>query len=148
MVAAAVLSSITGASMFGRIFMGTASDWIGRQKALVLCTALEGLMLLWLMAASSAWSLLAFGLIFGFFYGGHAPQLPALIGETLGFRNMGAILGVINLFWGIGSAVGPLVTGYLFDVTGSYRAGILIATVLSFSASATALFLRPSRGPE
>jgi len=62
--------------------------------------------------------------------------------------HMGAILGVINLFWGIGSAVGPLVTGYLFDVTGSYLAGILIATVLTFTASATALFLRPPPGPE
>ncbi|MFH1489971.1 MAG: MFS transporter [Pseudomonadota bacterium] len=148
MIAAAVLSSVTGASMIGRIFMGTASDWIGRQKALVLCTFFEGLMLLWLMAASSTWSLIIFGLIFGFFYGGHAPQLPALIGETLGFENMGAILGVINLFWGIGSAIGPLATGYLFDVTGSYRGGFMIATALMFTASATGLFLGPSKTSE
>ena len=148
MVAAAVLGSITGASMIGRIFMGTASDRIGRQKALVICTSFEGLMLVWLMAASSTWSLLTFGLIFGFFYGGHAPQLPALIGETLGFENMGAILGATNMFWGIGSAIGPFTTGYLYDLTGSYRPGFLIATALIFSASATGLFLRPSRRAE
>ena len=144
MIAAAVLSSVTGASMVGRIGMGSASDWIGRRRALILCTFFEGLMLLWLMATSSTWSVFVFGVFFGVFYGGHAPQLPALIGETLGFENMGVILGVINLFWGVGSAIGPFVTGYMFDVTGSYRGGFMIATAFIFSASAIGFFLKAS----
>jgi len=145
MTAAAVLSTATGASMAGRIVMGIASDWIGRRRALIICTFFEGVMLIWLMATSSTWSLFIFAIFFGFFYGGHAPQLPALIGETLGFENMGAILGVINLFWGIGSAIGPFVTGYMFDVTGSYKVGFMIATVLIFSASAIGVLLKTSK---
>jgi len=142
MTAAAVLSTVTGASMAGRLAMGIASDSIGRRRALVLCTFSEGIMILCLVAASAPSSFFLFGFLFGFFYGGHAPQLPALIGETLGFESMGAILGVVNLFWGIGSTIGPFVTGYLFDMTGSYSIGFTVAAAAIFSASALGFILR------
>ena len=142
MLAAAVLSTLTGASILGRVVVGIASDRIGRRKALVLCTFSEGTMLLWLLATSSTWSLFVFGILFGFFYGGHAPQLPALIGEILGFENMGAILGIVSLFWGLGSAIGPFVTGYIFDVTGSYNIGFMISSALIFSSSAIGFFIK------
>jgi MFS family permease len=144
MSAAAVLSTVMGASMAGRIAMGISSDWIGRKRTLVLCTFSEGVMILCLVGASSTSSFFLFGFLFGFFYGGHAPQLPALIGETLGLGSMGAILGVVNLFWGIGSTIGPFVTGYLFDLTGSYSIGFTIAAVMIFSASALGLRLKTS----
>lgn len=144
MISAAVLSSITGASMVGRIVMGISSDWIGRRRALMLSTFMEGIMLLWLMATSSTWSLFLFGIFFGFFYGGHAPQLPALIGETFGLEHMGAILGVMTLFWGIGSAIGPFVAGYLVDTTGSYRVGFMISAAMILVASAIGFVLKAS----
>jgi MFS family permease len=142
MTAAAVLSTVTGASMAGRLTMGIASDWIGRRRALLLCTFSEGIMILCLVAASAPSSFFLFGFLFGFFYGGHAPQLPALIGETLGLESMGALLGVVNLFWGFGSTIGPFVTGYLFDVTGSYTIGFTVAAAMIFSASAIGFILR------
>jgi MFS family permease len=144
MTAAAVLSTLTGASILGRVVVGIASDRIGRKKALVLCTLWEGIMLLWLLATTSTWSLFVFGVFFGFFYGGHAPQLPALIGEMLGFENMGAILGIVSLFWGLGSAIGPFVTGYIFDVTGSYNIGFMISSVTIFIASVIGYSLKAS----
>ena len=145
MTAAAVLSTATGASMAGRIVMGFVSDWIGRRRAFIICTFLEGLMLVWLIATSSTWSLFIFGIFFGFFYGGHAPQLPALIGESLGFEKMGEILGVINLFWGVGSAVGPFVAGYMFDAMGSYKVGFMLAAAFIFSASGIGFLLKASK---
>ena len=145
MAAAAVLSTITGVSMAGRIVMGIVSDWIGRRRAFIICTFLEGLMLVWLIATSSTWSLFIFGIFFGFFYGGHAPQLPALIGESLGFEKMGEILGVINLFWGVGSAVGPFVAGYMFDAMGSYKVGFMLAAAFIFSASGIGFLLKASK---
>jgi MFS family permease len=121
--------------------MGTVSDWIGRRNALAICTLIEGAALLWLLTMSSIWSLFVFGVVFGFFYGGHAPQLPALVGETLGFENLGALLGTANMFWGLGSAIGPFMTGYLFDITGSYTAGFTLAMVSILAASANGFFL-------
>jgi len=141
MMAAMVLSILSGASVVGRITMGMASDWIGRRRALVVCVFTEGAMMLWLIGASNVWMFFLFGVIYGLGYGGHGPQLPALSGETLGLRHMGAILGSLNFFWGIGAAVGPVLAGYLLDVTGNYSSafilgasGMLIATALSFVA--------------
>lgn len=144
MTAASVLSTISGMSILGRVVMGLASDRIGRKRTLVLCTFSEGVMLVWVVATTSSWSLFAFGIIFGFFYGGHAPQLPALIGEILGLENMGAILGILTLFWGMGSAIGPVVTGYIFDATGSYGIGFIISSVTIFIASVISHFLKKS----
>ena len=83
-------------------------------------------MMIWLIGSSHVWMLFVFGVIFGFFYGGHAPQLPALVGETLGLANVGSMLGMGIFFWAIGSAIGPYITGHLFDITGSYGGGFMI----------------------
>ena len=139
LLAATVLSVLSGTSVVGRITMGMASDAIGRRQALAVCVFIEGAMMLWLIGASNVWMFFLFGIIYGYSYGGHGPQLPALAGETLGLKHMGTILGSLNFFWGLGAAVGPVLAGYLLDATGSYSsafilgaAGMLLATVVSF----------------
>jgi nitrate/nitrite transporter NarK len=57
---------------------------------------------------------------------------------------MGAILGIVSLFWGLGSAIGPFVTGYIFDVTGSYNIGFMISSVTIFIASVIGYSLKAS----
>ncbi len=142
MAAATVLSTVSGASIAGRIVMGTVSDRIGRKKALAICVFMEGIMIFWLMGASVAWMLFVFGAIFGFFYGGHSPQLPALTGEILGLRHMGAILGATGLFWGVGGALGPVLAGHILDITGSYNSAFIIGAVAMCSAAIAAFLIK------
>jgi MFS family permease len=148
MTAAGVLSIISGTSILGRISMGLASDWIGRKKILAVCTMTEGIMILCLIWSSSIWMFVLFGFIFGLFYGGHAPQLPGLVGEILGVSNMGAILGAGIFFWGIGSAIGPSLTGHLLDATGSYSGGFVAAAVAMFLVAVIAFLLRTAGEPD
>ena len=61
----------------------------------------------------------------------------ALIGDILGMRSIGRIMGAINTGWALGAATGPAMGGYIFDASGSYftafAAGaeaILIAALL------------------
>ncbi len=70
--------------------------------------------------------------IFGFGYGGCVPLPAAIIGDWFGTESHGRILGVLSLAGMLGG-VGPIVAGYIFDVTGSYD--------LSFIIGATALFI-------
>jgi MFS family permease len=142
MTAATVLSTITGTSIAGRIIMGMASDWIGRKTALVICVSIEGIMMLWLINASSAWMLFLFAAVYGFCYGGHAPQLPALAGETLGLRHMGAIVGTASFFWGLGGALGTVLAGYAIDITGSYNAAFIIGALAMFLVVAISFILK------
>jgi MFS family permease len=141
LIAASVLSTLSGISIIGRLLMGWASDRLGRRRALIICTSMEGIMILWLMGSSRVWMLIVFGIFFGFFYGGHAPQLPALVGETLGLANVGAMLGVGIFFWSIGSAIGPYITGYLFDMTGSYSGGFMIGGTSMFIVTIMSVFI-------
>jgi len=140
--AATVLSTISGASVAGRITMGMISDWIGRRKTLAICVFTEGIMILWLTGSSSAWMLFLFGAIFGFCYGGHTPQFPALTAEILGLGHMGAILGAILVFWGAGAALGPVLAGHVLDVTGSYSSAFLMGAVAMFVAGTLTFLLR------
>lgn len=68
--------------------------------------------------------------VFG--YGGCVPLPAAIIGDWFGTESHGRILGVLSLAGMLGG-VGPIVAGYIFDVTGSYD--------LSFIIGATALFI-------
>jgi MFS family permease len=141
LIAATVLSFITGSSIAGRIIMGMVSDRIGRKTTLIICVFLEGSMLMWLIWASSSWMLFVFAAFFGFGYGGHGTQFPALTGEIFGLTHMGAILGAVVFFWGMGSALGSTMAGYIFDMTGSYRGAFMTGAAAMLMAGTTTIFL-------
>ena len=71
---------------------------------------------------------------------------PLLLGRTFGVAHFGAILGASALVVTSGQVVGPLIGGWLFDLTGSYDATFLVY-VGSFLLSATcyAIFSPPRR---
>jgi len=142
LTAATVLSTISGVSIAGRMIMGTASDWIGRKRALAICMGAEGIMIFWLIGSSSPWMLFLFAAVFGFFYGGHVPQLPALVGETMGLAHMGVILGAASLFWGIGGAIGPVLAGYVVDTTGSYSSAFMVGGIAMLLGAAITFLVR------
>jgi OFA family oxalate/formate antiporter-like MFS transporter len=141
LIAATVLSFITGSSIAGRIIMGIVSDRIGRKTTLIICVFLEGTMIMWLIWASNSWMLFVFAAFFGFGYGGHGTQFPALTGEIFGLAHMGAILGAVVFFWGMGSALGATMAGYIFDITGSYRGAFMAGAAAMLMAGATTIFL-------
>jgi MFS family permease len=148
MMAAGVLSTLTGASIAGRIISGIVSDRFGGKKTFAACTLVEGSMLLWLMIASNAWMLLAFAVVFGIAYGGHTTQFPALTGDIFGVSRMGAILGAVVFFWGVGGALGAILAGHIFDSTGSYSLAFAIGAVAMFIAAAAGVSLKTPKKKE
>jgi len=141
-VAAVILSTVTGGSIAGRIIMGMISDRIGRKMVLATSIFLEGTMIIWLIFVSHSWMVFVIAAIFGFGYGGHGTLIPALVGETLGLRHMGAILGAAVCFWGIGGSIGVILAGYVFDVTHSYSTAFAIGAVAMMMALATTFLVR------
>lgn len=141
--AAIVLSTLTGTSIVGRLIMGMASDWIGRKRVFVICVSIEGIILLCMISASNTWMLFLFAAIFGFCYGGHSPQFPALTAEFLGLRYMGTMLGATAFFWGIGGAIGPVLAGHMIDITGSYAGAFILGAATMFLGAIGCLLLKP-----
>jgi MFS transporter, OFA family, oxalate/formate antiporter len=144
--AAAVFSVIGVASVAGRLIMGGVSDYLGSRKSLALSIVMEGMAVILILLSTRQWMLYLSGVCFGFGYGGHAPQFPALIRELFGMKRMGRNLGLQQIFYGGGALLGPLLAGWMFDRAGSYVAPFLIAAGVLMLAGWLGLALkRPAR---
>jgi OFA family oxalate/formate antiporter-like MFS transporter len=137
MDAAVILSLVGGVSILGRIGVGRVSDIIGRKAPAIACALLQVGALLWLMYSRNLWMFYTFAMVYGFTWGGFALVTTALIGDIFGMHSIGSIMGVINVGWALGAAAGPVIGGWIFDVTGNYflafatgAGAILIATLL------------------
>jgi len=129
--AASILSIIGGLSLAGRVIMGGSGDRIGNKLAFIICFILLAITLSWVMAAKELWMLYLFAVVFGFAYGGHAPLGSSIIADLFGLSSHGVILGVTTVGVTIGGAIGPLLAGYIFDITGSYHLAFLVCAAVS-----------------
>ncbi|MFC1984630.1 MFS transporter [Chloroflexota bacterium] len=138
--ASLIISLMGGALFVGNVLVGIISDRIGSRKAAVACAALLAVTVLSLIWAKELWMLYLFALIYGFANGGINVSGTTLIGDTMGMLNTGKILGALWVGFGIGAALGPIIGGYIFDVTRSYVLAFSIAA-LSMCIVAVLLYL-------
>jgi len=134
------LSVLGGASALGRLTMGFISDRIGRKPALMMNLGLQIFSWSWIMATRSSWMLVFFAAAFGFSYGGISAVFPAIVGDYFGRLKAGSIIGAIFALAGMAAAIGPLVGGYIFDLTHKYQLAFLMGALTNL-LSLTLLFL-------
>jgi MFS family permease len=126
---ASVLSFIGVANIFGRVSMGAVSDRGGRRLSAIFCAILQAGAILWLIWAKDMWAFYLFGLAYGFGYGGMTPGMTAIISDSFGLGRIGTILGVLDVGFGTGSAIGPIAGGMIFDASGGYFIAFLSSAV-------------------
>jgi MFS family permease len=85
------------------------------------------------------------GLINGFTLGGFGTAMTVLIGEAFGVKDIGKILGVLEIGFSIGAAAGPFIGGLIFDTYSSYEIAFLI--VSGTALARTILVVLIKRGP-
>ena len=144
--AAGVLSTIGGVSMLGRFVMGTMNDRIGGRRSLMICLIVLFCGLVSLQVAREAWMLFVFAVIYGFAHGGFFTVVSPTLAELFGIGSHGALLGIVLFSGTIGGAIGPLLAGRIFDVTGSYQIVFLVASGLAVVGFVLITLLRPLRG--
>ena len=140
--AAGVLSTLGGVSMLGRATLGVVIDRIGGKKALLVCFIILLASLCWLQLSSKAWNLYVFALFYGFTHGGFFTVMSPTVAEFFGTGSHGTLFGLILFCGTIGGSVGPLLTGYLFDVTGSYRLAFALLIALAIIGFTLIAFLQ------
>jgi MFS family permease len=130
--------------LIGKVISGYLAENFGRK--LILLTGL-GLMLaggVSLMLAVQLESSLALwtGLVaFGFGWGGIYTLIQLLSADLFGMRSLGKILAAINILDAAGGALGPVTTGLLFDISGSYFLPFAVITGLLLVATIAASLL-------
>ncbi len=135
LVGANILAIISGVSILGRLVFGRMADSIGSRPAIIVGFMLFAIGLFWVVVAKELWMLYLFAIIFGFSWGALAVSRFSLTSELFGLSSLGMILGIIEIGATVGGASSPLLSGWIFDMTGSYLSAFLVnagAAVLGF----------------
>jgi len=140
---AAMTISVIGLAGFGgRLSAGPVSDRIGRLLTLGIFLLLQALSFVGFTLSRELLSLYAAAAFFGLSYGGVTSLFPALVGDFFGRLWVGAIIGFMFAFAGSPAAFGPLIAGYIYDFTGSYRIAFELGAFLNLAALGLVFFLQ------
>lgn len=130
----ALISLIGIGNIVGRFVLAGLGDRVGRLKLLALLTfAVAGSFVLWSVAGGFV-MLGVFAVVFGMSYGGCVGLYPAVATDLFGTRHIGAMLGYLYTAVGVAALLGPTVTGFVFDTTGSYFGSILVSSAAAIAA--------------
>lgn len=135
-----------GCMMAGNLLGGWLSDqfgrgWIFAVGSIVVIGGIGGLLML---RGPDDWPLLVLYTASGFGFGMRIAQLSAIPADAFSGPHLGAILGVVQAGGGLGGAIGPVLGGWLFDVTGDYRLAFTAAAV-AVAGSAVAAWIAAPR---
>lgn len=131
--AARVLATIGVVSIVGRLVLGGAGDRIGNKLALVICFVCLTAAFIWLQVSTRLWELLLFAVIYGFAHGGFFALISPTLAEFFGTSSHGVILGSVVFTSALGSTIGPVIAGYLFDIMGSYAIFFMVLSGMSLA---------------
>ena len=86
---------------------------------------------------------LGYSALFGLGLGGMLAVPPVAYADYFGRRSLGTIRGVTEPFASLGQAIGALVSGVIFDVTGRYYTAFIVFAVLGALTVVITLMARP-----
>jgi len=95
--------------------------------------------------APAHWAVYGYAVLLGVGYSATASLIPAMVSDRFGGAHFGAIVGVGLMGSAAGSALGPWMAGYLFDLTGTYMLAFAIAAGCSVAAGAAGWHARVLR---
>lgn len=146
--AALGLALTGGVGGLGKVAFGFLADRVAPKRAAILCFGLQlvGLAIVTVayvtQSMAMAW---VFVFVFGFAMGGNVTLQPLVVGELFGIRSFGAIFGWVVLIAAVGSALGPVLVGAMYDASGSYSLPFVTFLVVYAVAIAALFFARRPR---
>jgi MFS family permease len=122
---AEMLSLMLATGIVSRLVSGWICDRIGGLRTLMLGSFLQGVALLLFLPFDGLVSLYVVSAMFGLFQGGIVPSYAIIVREYFPASEAGAKVGLVIMCTLLGMALGGWMSGFVFDLTGSYRAAFL-----------------------
>jgi MFS family permease len=142
--AALVLSVVVGASAPGKILSGAISDNFSARLAALMSVVCLGLAIVGLLIITPRSDLLyGVAVVFGLGFGGIFNAPPMIVFEYFGTQQVGSVLGLFLVFFGLGTSSGGVLAGYLFDRTHQYV--LPFSVDLALAGTALLLLLASAR---
>mgnify|MGYP006144751575 FL=1 len=122
---AEMLSLMLACGIVSRLVSGLICDRIGGIRTLLLGSALQGVALLLFLPFDGLVPLYVISALFGLFQGGIVPAYAIIVREHFDPQEAGARVGAVIMATLVGMALGGWLSGWVFDLTGSYRAAFI-----------------------
>lgn len=119
---AEMLSLMLVGGIVSRLASGFLADHIGGVKTLLIGTVLQCLALLAYIPFDGLASLYIVSLVFGLSQGGIVPSYAIIVREYLPAHEAGQRVGIVIMATIVGMALGGWLSGWIYDLTGSYAA--------------------------
>jgi MFS family permease len=132
-----------------RLASGWIADRVGGLRTLLLGAALQATALALFLPFDGLAALYVVSALFGLFQGGIVPSYALIVREYFPPREAGVRTGTVIMATLAGMALGGWMPGWIFDMTGSYRAAFVNGVAWSLVTTTIALVLlartRPPR---
>lgn len=122
---AEMLSLMLACGIASRLIFGAISDRVGGLRTLLLGSALQGVALLMFLPVQGLVPLYVVSALFGLFQGGIVPAYAIIVREHFPAQQVGARVGWVTMATLVGMALGGWMSGWVFDLTGSYLAAFV-----------------------
>ena len=131
-VGAEMLAVMLAGGVVSRIVFGLLADRLGGVATVLIGSTLQCLALFLYLPFDGLMSLYIVSLIFGLSQGGIVPGYAIIVREYMPAREAGRWVGFVIMATILGMALGGWLSGWIFDVTGSYQAAFLNGIAWNF----------------
>lgn len=151
-MAATALAGVALASAVGKFCFGLLCDWISAKYACFIGFLLQLVSIPVLMSIrpeSPLAIIWLYAILMGLGIGSWYPTMSMLISSNFGLPAYGTIFGAVIFAFSLGSSVGPLVAGFLYDTFNSYHwSFIIFVTLYAVSIPLILVLPRPKSQPD
>ncbi|KAH8420135.1 hypothetical protein KR009_006163 [Drosophila setifemur] len=142
---ASYLIAIIGvANTVGRIILGYVADkpWVNRLLVYNVCLTACGIATAMVPFCQDFQSLAFYCAVFGFTIGAYVGLTSVILVDLLGLDKLTNAFGLLLLFQGIASFIGPPIGGWMYDLTDSYSPAFIMAGLM-IAISGLVMFIIP-----
>ncbi|MGD9864792.1 MAG: MFS transporter [Pseudodonghicola sp.] len=124
-VGAEMLSLMLLGGVVSRIVSGLVADRLGGVKTLLAGSVLQCVALMFYLPYDAMVPLYVVSTVFGLSQGGIVPSYALVVREYMPAREAGARVGFVMMMTIVGMALGGWMSGWIYDLSGSYRLAFL-----------------------
>ncbi|XP_046734618.1 monocarboxylate transporter 1 isoform X5 [Diprion similis] len=140
-----LLGIIGIANTFGRIILGYVSDkpWINRLIVYNICLTICGIATAFSSLCTTFTGFAFYSAVFGVTAGAYVGLTSVILVDLLGLDRLTNAFGLLLLFQGLASLLGPPIAGWLHDGLGSYDPGFWVAGSMIAISGLMLFFIPP-----
>jgi MFS family permease len=127
----------------GSLVSGPMADRVNARRAIAWTWIVTAIGMFALLFASHFAALIVYVVLAGIVGGAFGVLLPLLMLECLGIKRFGSLMGIVGLVATFGYLAGPVVTGAIHDLTGSYFGALWLFVGASIFCAIACLACRP-----